>query len=205
MAITYPLTFPVLIAPKNTKIRMVNQVGVSESPFTFEQQVQQGQGMRWEIDVTMPPMRRAKAEYFIAHMAKLKGRYGTFLLGDYDGRNPRGIATGTPLVNGASQVGDSLITDGWTISKTGILLTGDYIQLGTGATARLYKVLDDVNSNGSGQATFNIWPNLRSSPADNAAIVVTNAMTTWRLLSPFDWTADEISTYGVAFSAQEAL
>lgn len=205
MAISYPLTFPTVIRPKRTKIAMDDAIAVGESPFTYEQTVYENQGKRWRLEVTMPTMKRANAEQFISFMGKLRGRKGTFLLGDYDGRRPRGIGTGTPLVMGASQVGDTLITDGWTISKTGILKAGDYIQIGTSSTAKLYKSLDDVNSDGSGVATLTLWPNLRSSPADNAAIAVNDTMTVWRLMAPFEWTADEVANYEITFMAEEAF
>ena len=119
-------------------------------------------------------MKREDAEQLIAFMLKLNGTYGTFTLGDPLNTSPRGVGTGTPLVNGGSQTGNSLVTDGWTSGQTGILKAGDWIQLGSGSTSRLYKILSDANSNGSGQATFDIWPNLRSSPADNAAITVSS-------------------------------
>lgn len=205
MTITYPLTFPTVIRPADTKWSMPNADGMAQSPFSFTQQVYLFPGAMWSVDVTMPAMRRAKAEQFIAFMASLRGRYGTFLLGDYDGRTPRGIATGTPLVKGASQVGISLITDGWTASKTGILLAGDYIQLGSGLTTRMYKNLTDANSDGTGTATLDIWPPLRGSPADNAAIATLNCMTVMRLATVPGWDSNQVSTYGVTFSAFESL
>ena len=100
------------------------------------------------------------------------------LLGDPIGATPRGSASsapGTPVVNGASQTGDTLSIDGLPASATGYLKAGDYIQLGSGTGAQLYKVLDDVDSNASGEADLTIWPDLRSSPADDATVVVSNA------------------------------
>jgi hypothetical protein len=116
------------------------------------------------------------------------------------------VATGTPVINGASQTGSELITDGWTADTTGILKAGDYIQLGTGSTARLYKVLDDVDSDGSGNATFDIWPNLRSSPDDNATITVSNCKSVFRLTTNVtDISINQASIYGLTFGAVEAL
>lgn len=205
MTITYPLSLPSAPGIKKVKPTMDSAVAFSESPFTFEQQTYAHQGQRWRFNVTLPMMRRDFAEQWIATMAKLNGRQGTFLLGDPDAKVPRGVATGTPLVNGASQVGNSLITDGWTHSITGIMKAGDYIQLGSGSTARMYKILDDVNSDGSGNATFSIWPNLRSSPADDDTVVVQNCKTQCRLDQSFNWDANEVSTYEITFGCSEAL
>lgn len=175
------------------------------SPFTGVQQVYAYTGQFWELDISLRPMDREEAEQWITFFMKLRGAYGTFLMGDPNGATPRGVATGTPLVNGGSQTGDELITDGWTAGVTGILKAGDYIQLGSAGSARLYKVLDDVNSDGSGNATLNIWPNLRSSPSNNATITVTNCKSNFRLSTPNTWDIREAQIYGINFGAREAL
>ena len=206
MAISYPLSLPTTSGIMRVRLVANDVVGVSQSPFTAVQQVYRYTGQFWEADITLPPMKRADAEYWISFLLKLNGPFGTFLMGDPNGATPRGIATGTPLVNGAGQTGNELVTDGWTTSQTGILKAGDYIQLGTGATSRLYKVLDDVNSDGSGNATLTVWPDLRSAPADNAAITVSNTKTTFRLNSAqTSWDINEATIYGLTFGAREAL
>ena len=187
-------------------IRARSVVGFSASPFTGQQQVYKHQGQWWEAEVTLPPMKRADAEQIAAFLLKLNGQYGTFTLGDKANTVPRGVGTGTPLVYGADQTGASLVTDGWTTSTTGILKAGDWIQLGSGSATRLHKVLSDVNSDASGIATLDIWPNLRSSPADNASITVNSPKGIWRLASnEVNYSIDEASIYGITFACVEAL
>lgn len=201
MAISYPLSLP---STDIAQVRLVanSMVGISQSPFTAVQQVYKYTGQYWEADISLPPMKRAVAEYWISFLLKLNGSYGTFLLGDPNGATPRGVATGTPLVKGANQTGSDLITDGWTISTTGILKAGDYIQIGN----YLHKVLDDVNSDSSGNATLTLFPDLRTSPADNATITVNSAKGLFRLSSgQTSWDINEASIYGITFAAREAL
>lgn len=206
MAITYPVSFPSSIGLANINIRARTVVGISSSPFTGQQQVYKHQGQWWEAEVTLPPMKRAEAEQAVAFLLKMNGVYGTFLLGDKANPATRGVGTGTPLVNGASQTGDELITDGWTADTTGILKAGDWIQLGSGSSTRLHKVLDDVNSDGSGNATINIFPSLRSSPDDDATITVSNTQGLWRLASnETEYSIDNMSIYGMTFACVEAL
>jgi hypothetical protein len=206
MAITYPLSLPTVSGIMRVRFAANDVVGVVQSPFTASQQVYRYTGQFWEADITLPPMKRADAEYWISFLLKLNGPYGTFLLGDPNGATARGAATGTPLVNGDSQTGNELVTDGWTTSTTGILKAGDYIQLGAGATSRLYKVLDDVNSDGSGNATLTLWPDLRSAPSDNAAITVSSPKSVFRMTSPqTSWDINEATLYGLTFGAREAL
>ena len=204
MAITYPLTLSA--TPSSVRFSPINRVAVSESPFSGVQQTYQHPAQFWEAEVSYPPLSRDEAEPLVAQLTSLYGVKGTFLLNDPAGTSPRGIATGTPLVKGGSQVGSTLISDGWTASKTGILKAGDWIQLGSGATARLYKVLKDANSDGSGDSTLDIWPNLRSSPADNAAITIASAAGVFRLLTnDLSYQINSALHYGITFACREAL
>ena len=133
------------------------------------------------------------------------GRYGTFdnYMSVDAPSHTVGAYGGTPLVNGANQNvtyanskatwSQSLVTDGWTNSTTGVLKRGDVITIaGVFAvnpvskqnTGRLqtFTVMADANSGAStGPATLTISPPMITSgpyqtvsaaPADNAAITV---------------------------------
>ena len=206
MAITYPLTLPSHTGIRNITLRAVNTVGLTQSPFTYAQQAVAHSGQRWECDVSLPAMNRADAEQWVAFLVSLRGQLGTFTLGDPVGASPRGSAGGTPLVNGASQTGGTLAIDGCTASQTGWLKAGDYIQLGTGASATLHKVLADADSNSSGEVSLDIWPYIRTAPNDNATVVVTNTVGRFRLASnEQNWNIRETSVYGITFGGVEAI
>lgn len=385
MAITYPLNTPTNIGIANITLMAENAVAVSQSPFTFSQQIVAHPGQRWAASISLPPMKRQDAENWIAFLLSLKGQVGTFLLGDPNGVNDQGVAaarrnlltyteqfsnaawvktrssiaidsvvapdgtttadtliedtsasthlltrtltftagvtytysiyvkaqsarnirldfpttpfggtsagffdattgavtsvngvtatttsvgngwyrftitktataggSGTifaylitgattvsytgdgvsgvyiwgaqveesssasayqgvvdtlgPLVNGASQTGNVLNIDGCSPNVTGWFAPGDYIQLGSGSATQLYKVLTNVDTNNSGQASVDIWPNLRSSPADNSAVIFTNAKGKFRLKDNVtQWGINEISSYGITFDCVEAL
>ena len=82
----------------------------------------------FEAEIQLPPMTRAEGEQWVSFLIKLKGMQGTFLLGDPAGATPRGSAAttaGTPVVNGAGQVGDDLSISGLPADVDGCLLTGD--------------------------------------------------------------------------------
>jgi hypothetical protein len=179
------------------------------SPYGFNQQVVSHPGKRWEATVKISPFLRNKAEPWISFLLSLNGRVGTFLLSDPNCATPQGSAStapGTPLVKGASQTGSSLIIDGAPLSATGYLKAGDYIQLGTGSGSKLHKVLVDANSDGTGQVTLDIWPTLRSSPADNDAVIVSGCVGKFRLKDPLtQWDINSMSIYGITFECMEAL
>lgn len=202
MAITFPLALPTEPSPSRIRFTPYAMVSVGVSPFTGHQQVYEHQGQLWKLDFDLPPMQRADAEEWIAFLLSLNGRYGTFAMGDPAGATPRGVATGTPLVKGASQTGKVLLTDGWTISTTNIMRKGDYIQLGTS----LHKLMKDVNSDSGGNATLDIWPRLRASPADNATITVSNCKGLFRLTkNEMVWEISVGLEYGFSIEAVEAL
>jgi len=209
MAETYPLSLPTHTGIAQIRLIARDVVGVSTSPFNFKQQIYRHQGQRWEADITLPPMSRADAEQWAAFLLRLRGAYGTFLLGDPLNATPRGSAStapGTPLVNGASQTGDELVIDGIPTSGSDYLKAGDYIQLGSGATATLHKVLEDVAIDGSGGATLNLWPRVRTAPSDDAAVTVSNTKGNFRLVSnETTWDINNASIYGITFGAVEAL
>lgn len=107
---------------------------------------------------------------------------------------------GTPLVNGASQTGSSLITDGWTAAAASRLKKGDVFTIANvyavhpqsrTSTTQLqqFVVTADTSSDGSGNATIPIYPpiigpltpqyqTVDSLPADNAALTVVGAANT---------------------------
>jgi len=206
MAITYPLSLPSHKKPANITFRAVNTIGMSMSPFTYQQQLFAHAGQRWECDVTLPAMARADAEQWVAFLVSLRGQFGTFTLGDPVGASPRGSAGGTPLVNGADQTGGTLSIDGCTASQTGWLKSGDYIQLGTAGSATLHKVLADADSNSSGEVDLDIWPYIRTAPADDATVVVINTVGRFRLASnEQNWNINEASIYGLTFGGVEAI
>jgi len=209
MAYTYPLSLPTVSGIKSINLRSRNVVGISQSPFTLKQQVIAHSGQQWEADIMLPPMTRDEGEEWVSFLVKLKGQQGTFLLGDPSGVTPRGSAAttpGTPLVNGAGQVGSSLTIDGLPVSTSGYLKSGDYIQLGSLSGSTLHKVLNDVDSNASGEASIDIYPSIRLAPADNATVTVSNAKGVFRLASnETSWSINEVTHFGITFSAVEAI
>ena len=133
----------------------------------------------------------------------LKGFEGTFLLGDPDYVLPRGtlrstIASPTATITGSS--GDSSVTIDM-LSNTQTLLAGDYIQLGSGADAKLHTVL--INKTGDG--TLEIWPSLRNNYSTES-IETGSPKGVFRLSkSSSSWSVDNLSTYSISFEAVEAI
>lgn len=206
MAVPPLLNLPNSSCMASIVMGLTRVVGISASPFTLEEQSYKWQGEIWTIDFVMPPMKPNIAREWQAFGLKLKGQYGRFLIGDPLGKEPKGVATGTPLVKGINQTGNTLVTDGWSPNVQGILLAGDYIQLGSGASSKLHMVTEDANSDSSGNANLSIEPALRASPADNSSVIINNPMGVFRLTSnSWSWQASPGPIYRMSFQAQEVI
>jgi hypothetical protein len=208
--ITYPLALPTQAGIANVALRAANVVALSQSPFTFRQQVFKHQGERWEATISLPPLPRADAENWVSFLLALKGQSGTFLLGDPANAQPRGglsVSTATVQVRTAVAVGDTSIPlKGMPANLTGALAAGDYIQLGAEATATLHKVLMPVNSNASGQGTAEVWPAVRRAVNVDEAVVYLDAVGRFRLsTNAQDWQINTARIYDIRFEAVEAV
>jgi hypothetical protein len=208
MAISYPLALPTHTGIAQIELRATNAVAYSRSPFTFAGQAHAYAGKAWQADVTLPSMKREDAERWVAWLISLKGQLGTFYLGDPAATTPLGSArdTDTILVDGAVSSGDTIAIDSAPASQTDYLKAGDYMEIGTGVNRQLFKVLNDVDTDGTGSATVDVWPNVRTSIADDAAVTVQSAQGIFRLASNEQaFSINEASIYGITFGAIEAV
>ena len=202
---SYPLTLPTATGIKTQNWGLKRVVAMTQSPFTAQQQVYEHDGSQWNATMTLPPMLKDNASVWLAFFMQLRGMRGTFKLGDQDRKTIQGTATGTVLVNGASQTGNQVALDGFTASRANVFKAGDYIQI----NSYLYMVTENVTANGSGEANVKIEPSLRQGIEtinDNTTIIYLNTTTIMRLDSnEFNWDTDHVSKYGISFSCSEAL
>ena len=113
MAITYPLNLPTHTGIRSINLRAVQTVGMTMSPFTYKQQTVVHPGQRWEAEITLPAMQRANAEAWVGWLLSLRGRSGTFLLGDPLATSPLGNGGGTPPWMGLGRRMRSHCTEKW--------------------------------------------------------------------------------------------
>ena len=135
-------------------------------------------GAKWSCSIEWQGLKLSDARLMKAFLASLRGSSGRFYIWDVSHETPSGTAGGTPLVKGTGQTGMSVITDGWNANQSALLKIGDYIGIG----GELKIITVDASSNGSGEATLVFEPPLRSSPADNSAIVITKPPCIMRLV-----------------------
>jgi hypothetical protein len=202
------VSLPSKPGPRSVQLTMNDAVAATRYPFTNVTRTQTWPGAdSWDIQVTLPPMARCDAANWIAFLMNLRGQANVFQIGDLEGAAPLGEPVGAPLVDGTDDAvntatSTTLYTKGWEPSTFRLLLPGSYLQIGY----RLHMVLDVVNSDGSGKASFSVWPSLREQPADGTPITLAHTTGLFRLAANTrQWNYDVVQLYGISFRATEVL
>lgn len=205
MTISYPLSIPTVLGAGDITLRAVNSQVVNRSPYTFKSQTLVYPGQVWSASVTLPPMNREQAEEWVSFLISLNGTVGTFYMGDPNAKNPRGLGGSGAEVDGANSAGNTLDITTTAISQTNYLKAGDYIQLGF-TDRTLHKVLKDVDTDGSGNCTLDIWPSTRSTVADGTNVKTDDTTGIFSLTIPStEWNINNASQYGLTFECMESI
>lgn len=203
MAITYPIILPQKPAPRSFTVQETSFVALTSSPWSGSQQAQLNQGQIWAFSIELPPMSEDQARNWSGIMGQLNGRFGTFLFGDPKWKAPRGDWAGAPVVDTAGQTGQTLQMRGFTAGAVG--RAGDYFQIGSGASAKLHKVTQDFTADGTGAASIEIWPRIRTSPVDGDSLITVSPQGVFRLASSTIARSWEPFRHGYSFDMVEAL
>jgi len=205
---SYPLSMPTNVGFTQSQWRLKRAVAVTQSPFSGQQSVYEYSMALWQATLTLPPMKREYASEWQSFFLKLHGRRGTFLLGDPDAKSIRGDGpdSGTVTLSSAAAIGDDSVDISITAADSTVAFkAGDYIQLETGADAKLYMVVNDATVT-SNAATLDIEPYLIDAVSSGATVDYTEPKGVFRMdANELGWDADQISRYGITFSCTEAL
>lgn len=196
------VTLPTTPGYRTVSLTASNKVAIVTSIFTGQTQAQRWPGAdMWKGKLTLPPMTPAQADVWVASLMQLQGMTNAFQLIDPLKSTPRGNPQGLPVVDTSIAMaagGSTLFTMGWTASATGLLLAGDYLQVGF----RLYRVLDTVNADSNGKAAIAIWPSLREPPA--GALTTHNAAGLFRMATNDQaWDYDYTQLSNITMDIQE--
>jgi hypothetical protein len=161
-------------------------------------------GHRWSFSLDYPPgMTRSDVNALWAFLVSQSGQLGSF---DFTApyQTATGSMAGSPVVDGADQTGNVINLRGFTASQTGVLKAGDYIRIA--GQYKAYLVVEDADSDGSGEAAVTIHPAIQTpSPADGAAITAAGL---FRCRLANDYQEMAVSTilhYGLSVELVEAL
>jgi hypothetical protein len=165
-------TFPSSPAPRDVAISS-NQNTIVTTTASGRRQARQIDGQKFRLRIRFPVMTRAEFAPINAFIMKQRSQMESFQYVPPTIDDSLGVASGVISVNGAVSAGaTSCSIDGMANSTNGIFKAGDYFRF-TGQN-KVYMVVADVNSNGSGAGTLTFEPPLRANVADNAVLIYSN-------------------------------
>jgi hypothetical protein len=192
-------TFPTLQKPADIKISSFTPTLVSQT-HSLKRQVRRRGGHRWSITINYPPLLRSEFAAIYAFCVAQRGQFGSFIYVPPLVSTRQVITGGNGVVNGAHSAGDNtIVTDGWDASET-CLKAGDFLKFD--GHDKVYMIVEDLTSDGSGNATMTIEPPLMADLADDEDIVVDNVPFTVALTSDmqeYSAGAPEIYNFSVSF------
>lgn len=202
MAISYPLTMPLVPAPVSARMYIERNQVKSESAARL-QQVQKNPGDRWVGTITLPLMTVTEAADWLGFFDALDGFVGTFTMRHPDYQAIAGQAlNNTGRVKGASQSGNILLTDSWPINEPDLFKRGDVTTIGD----KLRRITQSVGSDALGEATLDLSHPLYTAPADNTLIVTSSPTGIFRLTDGFVAPeSDAMRNHAFSFAFYEAL
>lgn len=132
------ITMPTTPNFSKSNFRLRRTIGVASSPYTGSVRTQEYDGVYWEAEVSLPPMRREIALEWQSFLLNLNGSINTFKFSDPDALNPRGTMTGE--FRGDQRVNETSATLSFTAATNTIagasnttyfnsVLVGDYIMI----------------------------------------------------------------------------
>lgn len=109
---------------------------------------------------------------------------------------------GSPLVNGADQLGTSLVADG--LTPNAVIRKGQMLSIITSGRRWTYGVDEEVIANASGQATITLEVMIRTLHADNDIIELSEPkIEGFASVDDDAWTLDENGYIRLAFEIEE--
>jgi len=168
------IAWPAVRPPDSVAYELMPTQSRQISPLTGAEQVVTTGPSRWKIDLRwsdVPPRDMGLLRGWVAHM---EGGVNTCYVPIFE----RAGVGGTGAVNGGSQTGHQLISDGWAPSAA-VLLAGDFFSV----NGELKCCTEDANTNGAGSATLRFSPALLDYPANNDPITADPATGLFRLSS----------------------
>jgi hypothetical protein len=162
-------TFPSTPTTKGVSITSQQNTIVSTT-VSGRRQARQIDGQRFKLTLSFPIMTRSEFAPILAFIMKQRSQLESFQYTPATMASSNGVASGVIRVNGAISAGvTSVAIDGMANSTSGIFKAGDFFRF-TGQN-KVYMIVADVSSNGSGQGTLTFEPPLRTGVADNSILI----------------------------------
>ncbi len=189
------------IRPTTQIWTMDTNVAIFRSPLNNSISTMDRDGEAWNLQMSYSGIEGSRRRILLAYLYKVNGAQHRMVIRDF-GYALAGAGGGTPLVNGGSQTGKSLVIDGGPSSQSGWLLAGDKISV----AGLLHSVDADVNTDGGGNATILVSPRIFIAPNNNDAVEIDAPTNSFAMeTSSLQVITHSPSISAVSFTATSAL
>lgn len=180
--------------------RLVDFAGMMQPPLGGPGQLVARMGDRYAIDVSLPSLSASCAADWIAARLQAKADVATLSL-IWPQPRPAGLPT-TGRVNGALQLGTSLVVDGLGAGRVLKRLT--FFSFSKAGRSYLHATTSAVTASGGGAATLTISPMLRVQPDDDTHLEFVNPVIEGFLDgTTVDWDLRRLRRVGTSFTLME--
>lgn len=195
------LTFPA-VKPRLESLQFVSNSLEFVSDLDGTIQTASLTGGKWGLSQSFVNLSNDEGCDLKAFLLSLRGQSGRAYITPYEATKRRGTGGGTPLVEGASQSGSSLLTSGWSASET-VLKAGDYFEV----NGEFKMAVADAVSDGTGDALVEFEPALRASPPDNSSLIINNPKIIMMLENDdqAQWQISQEKKYSLSLDWREAF
>ena len=176
---SYPLSLPSGPNFSQSTFEIVRKTGYTESPFTGKQQVHEYPYALWRATLTLPPIKRADWNNWAVFVLQMRGRRGTFLLGDPDYTFS---GTATSAVDLATNSGLEISSNKLQIAKG--ISQHDTAQFAAGVVDDDFLRIDGTTV--EGRSASEVLSDISAAPAAGSSnIVTTGALDSGSISSNF--------------------
>jgi len=183
--------------PKSCVFRLVPNSQLHVNKANNATEVFDNEGAYWEFDVEFANVPEAAALELDGFFAKLRGSVGAFLL--HDARFEQTNLDTVAYVSGSNQDGNTLAVTNLPHGQI-YARAGSKIQIGSGGSAELKILTENVIPNRTGSTMLHFEPPLRRIPAHNTPIYFSKPAGVFRLADNKQGLADAKYKNGVVTS-----
>lgn len=162
---------------------------------------------RWAISLVAPRwLTRAESAVWVGLILRLRGQANQLAVGDLKNTTPAGTMRGTMTLDGAHSIGATTINIAAGAGQASTtLLTGDWLQIDTGASRELVRLVADATADGSGDIACTVEPPLRLAHSGGASVTWDTPTGLFRMATPaVDWSVEQALETGYVLDLIES-
>lgn len=162
---------------------------------------------RWAMALVAPAwLTRAESAVWVSLILQLRGQLNQLAVGDLKNTAPAGTMRGTMTLDGSHAIGATTINIAAGGGQAGTtLLAGDWLQVDTGSSRELVRLVANATADGSGDIACTVEPPLRLAHSGATSVTWDTPTGLFRMAAqPGDWTVQRALETGFVLELVES-